>query len=275
MNRLIFAIAAMLYSAPFLFALNGSAGSGTGIALNASIVTLGNASYSTQANAQSVHDAEQYVIGKLGQSYYSSHISYYYGSSYKNMSYVYFTYNVPFSNGTNAYGTFAGQPAAQRLLGITVTLNKSDVVGYIGPSAPYIVIIPYAQAVNVSSQYGIENGSAGIEGMFSSNNIANNASYAVVWAVRSGAPLKSGIYHGVYIDAVTGAMVGEYFYNPSILAAQGGLSSYGTGGNFSMFYMTNSMTPEGTTSPDWKYIPVLIALAVICLAFGLYISRRR
>ncbi len=281
MNRLIIAIMGLvLVSFAIAATPNLLVGYVGGAAGNASIITPSvNGSYSNTAVSQAVYAAESYLQSRLGQSYYNAHVSYYGAESYGNSSYVYFTYLAPFSNGTSALNVTGMQYTARHLLGITLFLNGTKVTGYIGPAKPYVISVSRTQALNISQGNGLENGNATIEGVFNSSNIGRNSTYSIAWAVLSRNPLKSGIYQGIYIDAESGNVVGEYNYNPLVAASQlGSAYAYGTSGNFSMFYMQNQTQVgsqnQNSNPTDSQYIIPLIILAFLILGIGLYISRR-
>ncbi|MDE1859316.1 MAG: hypothetical protein KGH67_02200 [Candidatus Micrarchaeota archaeon] len=273
----------MLYAAGLAAAANFTpmaANSSSGHA-NVSGVVSTNSSYAN-VSKRTENIAISYLWGKLGQPYYNRYISFNTGTSYGNLSYVYFTYNVPFSNGTEASGTFGGVSPLARMLGITVTINDSFVTGYVGPSEPYIINISAARALSIAREYGITSGAGNaterIEGVVNRNSTLTSG-YAIVWAVTSGSPFKGSIYRGIYIDVKSGKAVGEYVYNPQILATQ---QSYGTEGNFSLFYMQNqSIQAQNQTgannnaSSGSNYIVPLIMIGIVIFIGSLYFSRRR
>ncbi len=230
-----------------------------------------NSSYSNTISSEAQYSAETFLSARLGQSYYNSYISFSSGQSYGNLSYAYFNYNVPFSNGTTTRGIFSGQGGATRILGIIVTMRNTTVVGYIGPRIPYIINITGAHALRIANLYGVYNASLGIEGVVSPNVTNLNSPYSVAWAVTSGDPLKGQLYPGVYVDAFNGVVLGQFMYNPAILSAQGGSSRFGTAGNFNLFTSNQTITQP---SSDSQYILPLLVLAFIMLFLGLYISRK-
>jgi hypothetical protein len=280
MNRLIIATIALVLAS---FATAGYvsilAGYSSAAYANVSVITMGaNSSYSNTTSQQAIYAAEAYLIDRLGQSYYSGYVSYYGSESYGNTSYAYFAYSVPFSNGTSAMDVLDLQIPAKRLLGITVSLNGTKVVGYIGPSKPYFVNISPSNAINLSEGYGIQNGNACIEGVFNSIRITPNSTYSIAWAVLGGSPLKSGIYQGMYINAESGNVMGEYDYNKLVAAAQPGSAyAYGSSGNYSMFYVQNDTghgAAPSSNAPDSQYIFPLIVVAFLILGLAMYFSRR-
>lgn len=273
MNKLIIAILGLLAALGTIgavnFTVNSTMGSG-----NASMVTAStNGTYSHSASQQVIYAAQSYIVSKLNQSYYNSYISYYYAESLGNSSYVYFKYNVPFSNGNTTMGLIGGSKGPARFLGITVSLNGTNVTGYIGPAKPYVINITQAQAINTSAKYGIQNGTATIYGLFQNSSITPNSKYSVVWAVTSASPQKGTIYPGVYVNAENGTIVGQYLYNPAI-PYQEISANYGSLGNFSLYYMQNQ-TNSTVNSPNSPYILPLIILAFAFLGIGLYISRKQ
>ena len=198
---------------------------------NTSIITYGtNASYSGAVKLSSAYQAATYISGILGQNYYDHYVNLSGGSYYGNISKVYFTYSVPFANGTQS------SDIGGRRLGITVILNGSRVARYIGPARPYIAMISASNAINISEGYGLYNDSARLVGLFD-HNTSTLSNYSIAWAVVSHDPGKGQNYYGVYVDAVTGNVTGEFYYLP--LAMQdGNISGYGIAGNFSAFLLT-------------------------------------
>lgn len=198
---------------------------------NTSIITYGtNTSYSGAVKLNSAYQAATYISGVLGQNYYDHYVNLSGGAYYGNMSKIYFSYSIPFANGTQS------SDIGGRRLGITVIFNGSRIVKYIGPARPYIAIISASNAINISEEYGLYNDSARLVGLFGHNNSAQS-NYSIAWAVVSHDPEKGQNYYGVYVDAVTGNVTGEFYYLP--LAMQdGNLSGYGIAGNFSAFLLT-------------------------------------
>lgn len=273
MYRLIIAILSIFAVVGAVNAANYTAGyvNGSSSTGNASMITVNvNNSYAQAVSQQAVYAAETYLIAKLGQSYYNNHISYTYGQAYGNTSYTYFTYNVPFQNGTNAHGIIGGPAPVERLLGITVSLSGAVVTGYVGPLKPYVITVSQSQAITTAQNYGITNGTASIEGVFMANAVNQNSQYAIAWAVTSSSSLKGNMHPGVYIDSENGTVLGEYVYNPAILSASG----YGYAGNFSMYYSGNQSKSKQPPSHDSQYIVPLTILAFIILGAGLYFSRK-
>lgn len=271
MYKLIIAVLSLFAIIGFASAMSFTTNS-TVSSANASMITPAlNSTFSHTASQEAIYAAKEYVAGRLGQSYYNSFISYYGAQSLGNLSYVYLKYDVPFSNGT----TTAGMPGVQggriRFLGITVSLNGTNVTGYIGPAKPYFINISAAKAENISGQYGIESGNATIYGMFRNSSINSSSEYSIAWAVTSAYPQKGDVYTGVYVDAENGMVIGQYLYNPTVQNQS--LSDYGVPGNSSLFYVANQ-TESRYNSEDSQYILPLIIIAFIVLGIGLYLSRR-
>ncbi len=210
----------------------------------------------TVANAseQSILAGESYLIGRLGEGYYSSYANYTGGfySSSTNQTSLFFSYRIPYPNGSTTSGAFG--IAAVRTLGITITLDKGNgVVEYYGPSQPYVIRVPAYNATSTASLYGVANGTASISAAEGNATTASALTgYSVVWAVTGGSPLANHtaypnrVYPGLYIDVENGSVVGEYTYNPMIVAPQQGMSR-ATLGTFWLFPL-NASAPASVTA---------------------------
>ena len=209
--------------------------------------------------------AENYLINKFGQSYYGNYISFYGGESYKNSSYVYFAYKVPFSNSISKNST-------NSTLGINLAIKGNNVTRYIGPTGPYIINITAAKALNISYTYGIQNGTARIVGAFDPN-VTTIDEYSVAWAVSSPYFIKDTGYPGIYVDAGSGYIIGQYAYNPNVNGSNPNLR-YGTAGDFSIFDLNSTGTIISTSGQDSAYVIPLAVTGIVLFAVLLYISRR-
>ena len=107
---------------------------------------------------------------------------------------------------------------------------------YIGPARPYVALISPSNAINITEGYGLFNDSARLVGLFDQNTSAYS-NYSIAWAVVSHDPGKGQNYYGMYIDAVTGNVTGEFYYLP-LMMQNDNLSGYGTADNFSAFLLT-------------------------------------
>lgn len=198
---------------------------------NLSIITYGtNSSYSGAVKLSSAYQAATYISGLLGQSYYEHYINLSGGSYYGNNSQVYFSYSVPFANGTQSSNM------GSRRLGVTIIFNGSRVVRYIGPASAYVASVSAANAIDVAEGYGLFNDSARLVGLFS-HNTSGYSNYSIAWAVVSHDPGKGQNYYGMYVDAVSGNVTGEFYYLPSMMQ-NGSLPGYAVAGNFSAFLLT-------------------------------------
>ena len=220
---------------------------------NTSIISYGtNASYSGAVKLSSAYQAATYISRVLGQSYYDNYVNLSGGSYYGNMSLVYFSYSVPFANGTQSSNV------GGRRLGITVILNGSRIVKYIGPAGPYVATISAYNAINISEGYGLYNDSARLVGLFVQNT-STQSNYSIAWAVVSHEPGKGQNYYGMYVDAVTGNVTGEFYY-PPLAIQESNLSGYGIAGNFSAFLLTPVSGRQ--TVNDLAYYAVFAAIVV-------------
>ena len=191
---------------------------------NVSIIVIQvNSSYSHTIKLNSAYFAETYITSLLGQAYYNDYINLSGGSYYGNTTYAYFTYSVPFSNGSQS----ASLPGGRRL-GITITLNGSHVVDYIGPKEPYVLRVNSSTAIGTAESFGLFNDTARLVGLFGTNTTAVS-DYSVAWAVMSHDTEKGQNYYGVYVNAVTGNVVGEFYYAPWAVQ-NSSRQGYGTAG---------------------------------------------
>ncbi len=274
--KYILAVLGALIVASACYGLNASSsnitqvGSGSG---NVSVVTQGaNSSFSQSASQQAIYSADAYISSRLGDAYAAAYVSYLGGESYGNKTYTYFAYHIPFSNDTSVTGTLPGQAPVVRLLGITVILAGTTVIGYAGPAGPYTIRIPPSEAYSLANNYGITNGTIDLVWVFNATQNMSNSAYGIAWAVRDKSPLKSGVYQGIYIDAISGNVVGEFLYNPAIVSTKGP-ASYGKSGDFSLFYMQGG-SQSSQSSTDSQYILPLLIIAFVLLGAGLYFSRK-
>lgn len=212
---------------------------------NTSIIVVPiNGPHSDTIKLNSAYFADSYIVSRLGQGYYDQYINLSGGSYYGNISHVYFSYSIPFINGSQSASL-----AGDRRLGITITLNGSNVIDYIGPAEPYILKVNSSLAIKTAKSYGMLNDTARLVGLFGQNT-THASNYSVAWAVISHDAQKGQNYYGIYVDAVIGNVIGEFYYLPYDLhnsTAQG----YGTMGNFSLFILTPLAQANGHIS---KYI---------------------
>ena len=223
---------------------------------NTSIIAYGtNSSYSSAVRLSSAYQAATYISDLLGQHYYDHYVNLSGGSYYGNISQVYFSYSVPFANGTQS------SDIGGRRLGITIILNGSRVVKYIGPAQPYVALISPSNAINISEGYGLFNDSARLVGLFGQNT-SSRSDYSIAWAVVSHDPEKGQNYYGIYVDAVTGNVTGEFYYLPSMMQ-NGSLSGYGTADNFSAFLLTPVSDRQRLSNLVYYAIFIMIVAAGI------------
>lgn len=230
---------------------------GNAIIQNATTANTAAGNFSeTNASAASVLAGESYISERLGTQYYAEHVSYVSGFYYSGtgLTYLYFSYSIIPSNVTGIVGVYgAGLPLA-RLTGITLTLNSSgDVTAYDGPHDPYSIRVSAPEAIAIAGLYGIINGTAAIAAAESPSEAGDPLyGYSLVWAVTGRSAIKNAtnpygnVYPGVYIDVVNGSVVGEYTYNPMIVAPQQGMSR-ATLGTFWLFPL-NASAPASVTA---------------------------
>lgn len=226
---------------------------------NTSIITMNvNSSYSDRI--QSIVDlgyAESHVASVLGQAYYEQYVNLSGGEYYGNISYIYFSYSIPFINGSQSSSL-----AGNRRLGITITLNGSNVVDYIGPAKPYILKVNSSSAIKTARSYGMFNDTARLVGLFGQNT-THASNYSIAWAVISHDALKGQNYYGIYVDALTGNVVGEFYYLPYD-AQNSTTQGYGKIGNFSFFLLTPFAQTNTPVATDIYYaIFAIIVIAAI------------
>lgn len=230
---------------------------------NASIIIIPvNGYYSNTIKLSSAYSAESYIVSRLGQAYYDQYVNLSGGSYYGNISHVYFTYSIPFRNGTQSASLPGG-----RMLGITIMLDASNVTDYIGPSKPYIMEINSSAAIRIAEDYGIYNDTARLVGLFGSN-VTASSNYSIAWAVLSGQAAKGQNYYGVYVDAITGNVVGEFYY-PPFSVQNSSMQGYGTAGNYSFFLLTPVARTEAPVS---MYIYYLISGIIVVAAIIAWIK---
>jgi len=231
---------------------------------NASIIKAPyNASYSQRPTTAMIYTAESYLNATLGHEYYFDYINLAGGAYYGNNSYVYFAYGVPFTNNT----------ISQRQLGITINMNASRIVHYTGPARPYFINISQGAAISTAESYGLQNDTAQLEGVFSQNS-SEYSNYSIAWAVLSNNPTKLHNYYGIYVDAVTGNVIGEYLVYPY---DYGNYSSqaYGTAGGFSLFYLSNATAPGMGPAPSMPLLLyVVIAILIIAIIIAVIIRMK-
>lgn len=254
-------------------ASSGSGGSGYATAYTVIPPKVVNAS-----NA-SIVMAQNFIIGKVGSQYFRNYMHLQQAQTYlypngTNYTYTFYTYNVPFSNGTTATGFFQVGGLVART-GVFVIIQNGSVTNYFGPSKNYTILISPQQAMASARAYGVKNVSGA--SMTIAYNVSQSLSrsttgYRVAWAVMSGnrlivlcpcpQPNKStsgiacpqcatSLLYGVYVDITTGKVLGQYTINPAILTVQSGSSSSaGTLGDFTIFNQSNITAASITTIPS-------------------------
>lgn len=233
---------------------------------NASIITFPtNSSFSKTITLNTEFISESYVANIVGQQYYDNYINISGGDSYGDLSHVYFTFRVPFSNNTAAS---QGLNSSSDLLGITVTLNASRVIGYIGPKSPVFISVNRTDALSFAERYGFNNATAHVVGLFTNGTLAPFSYYGVAWAVQSRHQSKGSTYQGIYIDANSSNVLGEYEVN----AGSQNATDYGVTGNFAIFYLA----PLASSSqPDMLYVYAALSVAIIIIAILVLLKQKK
>lgn len=263
MNRFVFAVT-------LSFLLLGAPQAQQAGSSNASIIMFPvNNSWSHTISLESAYIAESYVSNALGQQYFEQYTSLYGGASYGNVSYVYFSYNVPFANGTS-------RGDGSRLLGITVTVDNGNVVGYVGPQKPYVVSVNATQAAESAEGYGFRNATATLTGVFNSSNLTSFSYYSVLWSIASNS-LNNNAYNAGYINVDDGKMIGEYLSN-STLISRIGSEGYGVISNLTVPNITlqgsGNALIQGIETPNVLYIAIAFVIAVVLAVVALKMSRK-
>ena len=209
-----------------------------------------------------IKTASNFIISKVGNSYFNNYIIYkgtrtitYNGM---NITYVYFSYNIPFvNNATTVNGVII--PNLQLLtLDVYVAIRNNTTMTYFGPSMPYYISIPAAEASSYAIAHGLpHNGTTYAYITYGyQSNATNQSGYDVVRAVL-GKKLEIGsnnmeYFYGMYLNINNNSILGEYklpiyvsYYNPKAYLL----------GNFSIFNdtiknnstkLSNVMIPEYT-----------------------------
>lgn len=118
--------------------------------------------------------------------------------------------------------------------------NNGTVIDYQGPTQPYYVNISEGDAISIAESHGFKDNVANILGV--SKGTGAESGYSIVWAI------SSDNNAGIYIDAMTGDVIGEYvisnppnFFNPPV-------AGYSELGDFSI--NASSLTTVPTTIPS-------------------------
>lgn len=275
MARMIMGLFAVVFAC--LLALGMPNAGSTGAALNSSAISgriINNMMYnSVNASQAMIGNAESYMYQRLGRNYTTSHMTYGFRSVYDNytsnyyndtgLSYVYFSYNVTFANGTSAVkSSYAYAP----LFAAIVLNGNGNVIWYDGPSKPYTATIPPNQIVRIALEHNFSNarinyGYSLIPGIY---NMSDNVSgYDVAWIV-TGNYTSQGTFPVLYIDPETGNVLGEDygFSSPGGTLPSPQFPYPAILGNFSVFRLGNATTTIGGGNKA-KGANILYALAVL------------
>lgn len=278
-----------------LLALGMPHAGSAGAALNSSAVygrIVNNTGYnSVNASPSMIGDAESYLYQRLGRNYTISHMTKGFRSVYDNytsdyyndtgLSYVYFSYNVTFANGTSAVkSSYVYAP-----LFTAIVLNgNGNVIWYDGPSKPYTAIIPPNRAASIALEHDFSNarinyGYSLIPGIYNMSD--NTSGYDIAWIV-TGNYTSRGTFPVLYIDPETGNVLGEGygFSSPGGTLPSPQFPYPAILGNFSVFRLGNATTTiaganRGGGANILYALAVLIALAVAIAIFFLVKSSRK
>ncbi len=275
------------------------------------IVPNSNTSNNTMstANTIEIQNAKVFLSDSLGSSYYNKYINYSSSMVINKTAYLYFSYKVPYKNGSVTDVVYGGSVPLERILDIVVeiSIKNNSILDYQLPVKPYFINITESEAINKTVRYGFSNSTASIEGIYSINNanntkeliIKNNSypsKYYIVWAVKDSIPLYSNatttknyyskLYKGLYLDANNGSILGEFIYNPSILTTVVA-NTVGYSGSFNLFALKNtSQTYNNNTqttynnstvkiqfAPNFKIIIIVMFIAILIVIMAYIIFR--
>lgn len=257
-----------------------SAGQNT-VASNSTTTTVMNASNAT------ISFASNFIIEKVGSTYFSNYIKYGQGNTYSYpngsvLSVLFYSYSIPFQNGTTTTGIIRfGRGASLALAGAEVVISNGNVTYYSGPSSPFVVAIGPQSAASAATAYGLVNVTQPYVSAASAPSSGNLTGYQVVWAVASGtktlglAKYPKGVFKGVYVNIQNGSVIGQFVINSGLV----GSSQYSLGmlGNYGLYNSTpkaTATTVAATTAPQsnvpiyapvyWQ-LPVFIIVVIIVL----------
>ncbi|MCL5423493.1 MAG: hypothetical protein M1385_00210 [Candidatus Marsarchaeota archaeon] len=216
--------ASFLFVAVILFSF-GVAMAGNAVALNTT-----NSSQSSNAMLNnSITLAKNFIISKVGVTYFDNYISYknIHTITYNgvNITYVYFSYNIPFTtNSTTTTGIIVPNLPFLKLNTYVGVINNKNVI-YFGPSMPYYISISASNASAYAQSHGLSyNGFTYSYITYGyAQNATNQSGYVVVRAILSNKPqYTSGTYlYGMYLNINNNSILGEYrmsssvnYYNP-------------------------------------------------------------
>ncbi len=236
----------------------------------------------TNASPGAINDAANYIANRLGKGYYDSYIENGFLSIYNaryypslNLSYVYFSYDPALSNGTKitdfnlTEGCCSIFPSSP-LFAAVVLANNGSVLYYAGPSKPYSINISYNDALNITEGAGLNasHGASLVAGSFNPYN--SSSGYLIAWAVRANqSPKTPGTGIGVYINAETGNVLGEFYWGSSpggTLPGSPEPTMY-TLGNYSIFPINNS---NSYVKSDNVFLISLLIIAIMLIAITVF-----
>jgi hypothetical protein len=217
------------------------------------------------ASKEAIDKAGAYISNRLGENYYNTYVSNGFNEHYINLSgryyptlnqtYVYFTYDVPFSNGTTISQTEGYNP-----LFIAVVLNGNyTVIYYAGPAKPYVINVSANDAKSITGYLY----TALVAGTF--DQYDQFSGYSVAWAVSRGG---NSSYPGMYVDAQTGNILGQYFGFTSPGGSMPGspLTMVYKFGNYSILPTNDiSILSKNKVNLLWYYIAIITAVIVLIL----------
>ena len=237
-------VAIMLFSFGFAMASNA-------IALNNTV--NGPKSSNVMLNS-SITLAKNFIVSKVGVTYFDNYMSYknVHTVTYNgvNITYVYFSYNIPFTtNSTTTTGIIVPNLPFLALNAYVGIINNTHIV-YFGPSMPYYISISSSNASTYAQSHGLP-----YNGFIYSyitygyaQNATNQSGYTVVRAILSNKPQYNGgaYLYGMYLNINNNSILGEYrisssanYYNPVNYIL----------GNFSIFNINQTHLYVANTAP--------------------------
>ncbi len=230
-----------------------------GIAMASSTTTFNTASSSNATLNTSIILAKNFIISKVGSAYFDNYMLYTSAHTVTyngiNITYVYFSYNIPFTtNSTTVTGIIMPNLPFLRLNTYVGIINNKPVT-YFGPSMPYYISISASNASAFARSHGLS-----YNGLTYSyitygymQNATNQSGYMVVRAILSNKPqYGAGTYlYGMYLNINNNSILGEYrisssanYYNPTNYIL----------GNFSIFNINEThqyIAYNTVTSPKY------------------------
>lgn len=308
-NVLSLFVLALVLTLPLAYAMNSTTNSMTTNSMSNTVTpsnspTSSNAAANvvvntivTESNATSaqIFIGTNYLTGRFGSNYTKAYVNFSHGSYFSdiNATLLYYTYKIPFTNGSTTSGLVGDNSSSLEsyaFIGIALN-NSNDIIDYFGPTQPITISVSKTNALSIASTYGIKNASAIIEGAANGNQAPSlSAGYLLVWAVFSHnlIPYGSGInattiYPGVYVDAQNGTILGQFGIDPHVPPAEGN-QTFGQTSNFNLYnlsakqpnpvitqsYVNNTAVASGNGSSGvlmYGAVGIVVIIAIILLYY--------